>query len=515
MMAPKAPNVGNVVGVEIGYAPPPPAALTPTKCVPLTVALVVAVVAPPAASGLCVRLQFTGGRFRWDPANPGTTPPHPHAPLPGFPLFVRTPTIQTRPSFPSLVSLSGLACHLRRYRLPDKPPKLSLGVLHSTPFPSPSIAMDSSSTRRVTTTRFLVPRRVLFLQLLLLVACAVGTSRAREAPQPLLPQAAAKPGGGTRRAPERHGLSLDFYAKSCPAVDQIVANVTAARFRDFPASGPGVLRLLHHDCFVEGCDASILIAPTAAGVGGPPKVERDMEENRYLPQDAFDTVEMAKAAVETKCPGIVSCADVLALAARDYVQLASAAPLNGMWTFVRLQPFRAPGCARQTCARPANASVDELLRVFASKGLDSGDLVALSGAHTVGFAHCVHVLGRIYDFRGTRRPDPLMDARLVKALRMSCPSSGGSARVVVPFDVSTPFQFDHAYYANLQARLGLLASDQALFLDARTRPLVEDLAADKARFFQAFVASMDRMGSIRIKKGKKGEVRKVCSQHLP
>jgi len=162
----------------------------------------------------------------------------------------------------------------------------------------------------------------------------------------------------------------------------------------------------------------------------------------------------------------------------------------------------------------ANSTVDELLRVFAGKGLGAADLVALSGAHTVGFAHCVHVLGRIYDFRGTRRPDPLMDARLVKALRMSCPSSGGSARVVVPFDVSTPFQFDHAYYGNLQARLGLLGSDQALFLDARTRPLVQDLAANKTRFFQAFVASMDRMGSIRIKKGRKGEVRKICSQHL-
>ncbi|KAK3165020.1 hypothetical protein QOZ80_1AG0027900 [Eleusine coracana subsp. coracana] len=338
--------------------------------------------------------------------------------------------------------------------------------------------MDSSSTRRV-----------LLLQLLLLV----------------------KP-GGTRRAPERHGLSLDFYAKSCPAVDQIVANVTAARFRDFPASGPGVLRLLHHDCFVEGCDASILIAPTAAGVGGPPKVERDVEENRYLPQDAFDTVEMAKAAVESKCPGIVSCADVLALAARDYVQLVGG-PYYQVKKGRKDSKVSLAGKVRANLPR-ANASVDELLRVFASKGLDSGDLVALSGAHTVGFAHCVHVLGRIYDFRGTRRPDPLMDARLVKALRMSCPSSGGSARVVVPFDVSTPFQFDHAYYANLQARLGLLASDQALFLDARTRPLVEDLAADKARFFQAFVASMDRMGSIRIKKGKKGEVRKVCSQHL-
>ncbi|XP_062208528.1 peroxidase 19-like [Phragmites australis] len=351
---------------------------------------------------------------------------------------------------------------------------------------------------------------VLFL--LLAVVSLVGTSRAREAPLPLPVQVAAV---GSRRAPERHGLSPDFYAKTCPAVDQIVANVTAARYRDYPAAGPAVLRLFHHDCFVEGCDASILIAPTADARGTAaraPKVERDVEENKNLSQEAFDTVEMAKAAVESKCPGIVSCADVLALAARDYVQLVGG-PYYPVKKGRKDSKVSLAGKVRGSLPR-ANSTVDELLRVFASKGLDAGDLVALSGAHTVGFAHCVHFLGRIYDFRGTRRPDPLMDARLVKALRMSCPSTGGSARVVVPVDVSTPFQFDHAYYANLQTRLGLLASDQALALDARTRPLVQELAADKARFFQAFVASMDRMGSIRIKKGRKGEVRKICSQHL-
>jgi len=45
-----------------------------------------------------------------------------------------------------------------------------------------------------------------------------------------------------------------------------------------------------------------------------------MEENKNLAQEAFDTVELAKAAVESRCLGVVSLADVLALAARDYVQ---------------------------------------------------------------------------------------------------------------------------------------------------------------------------------------------------
>uniref|UniRef100_J3L2P3 Peroxidase n=2 Tax=Oryza brachyantha TaxID=4533 RepID=J3L2P3_ORYBR len=305
---------------------------------------------------------------------------------------------------------------------------------------------------------------------------------------------------------------MDFYAKTCAAVDQIVGNVTAPLFRDNPAAGPAVLRLFYHDCFVEGCDASILIAPTGSNAGGPPRVERDMEENRNLPQEAFDAVEMAKAAVEKACPGVVTCADVLALAARDFVHLAGG-PYYQVKKGRKDSKVSLPGKVRGSLPR-ANSTVDELLRVFAAKGLGAGDLVALSGAHTVGFAHCAHFVGRLYDFRGTRQPDPVMDARLVKALRMSCPFTGGSARVVVPFDVSTPFQFDHAYYANLQARLGLLGSDQALFLDARTRPLVQELAADKERFFQAFAASMDRMGSVRVKKGRKGEVRRVCSQHL-
>jgi peroxidase len=93
---------------------------------------------------------------------------------------------------------------------------------------------------------------------------------------------------------------------------------------------------------VQGCDASILIAPTAAAAVGsaaaPPAVERDMEENKNLPQEAFDTVELAKAAVESKCPGVVSCADVLALAARDYVQLVRV-------VFCGYIPTQAPGAS--------------------------------------------------------------------------------------------------------------------------------------------------------------------------
>lgn len=162
----------------------------------------------------------------------------------------------------------------------------------------------------------------------------------------------------------------------------------------------------------------------------------------------------------------------------------------------------------------ANFTIGQLLKLFNSKGLSLEDLVVLSGAHTFGFAHCNNFVSRIYDYNGTKQPDPTIDPRLLKALRMSCPQYGGRGDFVSPFDVTTPFLFDHAYYANLQAKLGLLSSDQALFLDPRTRPLVQTLAKDKQKFFQAFAIAMEKMGSIGVKRGRKhGEKRKDCSIH--
>ncbi|KAG2550506.1 hypothetical protein PVAP13_9KG336000 [Panicum virgatum] len=111
-----------------------------------------------------------------------------------------------------------------------------------------------------------------------------------------------------------HGLQVGFYQKTCPRAEAIVrAEVQKAVRRD-----PGLIRMLFHDCFVEGCDASILLDPTPAN----PRPEKKGPANDGS-QRSYEVIDAAKRALEKVCPGTVSCADVVAFAARDASDLLS------------------------------------------------------------------------------------------------------------------------------------------------------------------------------------------------
>ncbi|ONK69963.1 uncharacterized protein A4U43_C05F28780 [Asparagus officinalis] len=217
------------------------------------------------------------------------------------------------------------------------------------------------------------------------------------------------------KAPLHHPLTIDYYSKTCPQLDDLVGSVTGPRFKQTPVAGPATIRLFFHDCFVEGCDASILIAP---GAEGSALVERNMPENKNLPPEGFETVEMAKKVVESKCPGAVSCADILAIAARDFIHLAGGPYYKvkkGRKDSKKSKPFK----VKYHLPR-SNSSISSLLSLFSSKGLTARDLVAaLQGA-----THRLRALRPVprppLQLPKHRQTRPLRRPRLLKSLQMYC-----------------------------------------------------------------------------------------------
>lgn len=114
------------------------------------------------------------------------------------------------------------------------------------------------------------------------------------------------------------GTRIGFYATTCPRAESIVQTTVRSHFRTNPTIAPGLLRMHFHDCFVEGCDGSILIDGTDTEKTAPP--------NRLL--RGYEVIDDAKQQIERVCPGVVSCADILALAARDSVVIVSTKILN-------------------------------------------------------------------------------------------------------------------------------------------------------------------------------------------
>ncbi|CAN6237677.1 unnamed protein product [Urochloa humidicola] len=107
-------------------------------------------------------------------------------------------------------------------------------------------------------------------------------------------------------------LSTSFYAWSCPALEHIVRSAVTQAISTDRRMGASLLRLFFHDCFVQGCDASILLDDVGSSFIGEKTAFPNANSVR-----GYDVIDQIKASVERVCPGIVSCADIVALAARD------------------------------------------------------------------------------------------------------------------------------------------------------------------------------------------------------
>lgn len=296
-------------------------------------------------------------------------------------------------------------------------------------------------------------------------------------------------------------LRQNYYANICPNVESIVRKAVSKKFQKTFVTVPATLRLFFHDCFVQGCDASVMVASTANNTA-----EKDHPDNLSLAGDGFDTVIKAKEAVDAvpQCRNKVSCADILAMATRDAIALAGGPKyavelgrLDGLSSTAKSVNGKLP---------QPTFDLDQLTALFAKNGISRADMIALSGAHTVGFSHCSRFAERIHG----NPVDPTLNKTYASELQGSCPKNVDPT-IAVNMDPITPRTFDNQYYKNLQQGMGLFTSDQVLFTDSRSRPTVNSWAQSSSAFQQAFVAAITKLGRVGVKTGSNGNIRRDCA----
>ncbi|XP_078181286.1 peroxidase P7-like [Carex rostrata] len=291
-------------------------------------------------------------------------------------------------------------------------------------------------------------------------------------------------------------LSPDYYSYSCPILLPTVRSVVLSAIAKEPRIGASLLRLFFHDCFVNGCDASILLDDTPTFIG-----EKTAKANNNSAR-GFEVIDQIKSAVEQVCPAVVSCADILAISARDSVVL-----LGGPNWEVKLGRRDSKTASRAAVKKfiPAPSfSLGNLISNFSVHGFSTKDLVALTGAHTIGLARCANFRSHIYN-------DSNIDATLSTARKTICPRKSGSGdNNLAPLDPETTMLFDNYFFKNILISKGLLHSDMELLNTTYTASLVKIYSRDSVAFFGDFVAGMIKMGDVRPLTGSKGEIRLNC-----
>uniref|UniRef100_A0A5B6ZEA1 Peroxidase n=1 Tax=Davidia involucrata TaxID=16924 RepID=A0A5B6ZEA1_DAVIN len=303
----------------------------------------------------------------------------------------------------------------------------------------------------------------------------------------------------------RAQLRQNYYANTCPNVESIVRNVVNTKFQQTFVTVPATLRLFFHDCFVQGCDASVVIQSS-----GTNTAEKDHPDNLSLAGDGFDTVIKAKTAVDAipSCRDKVSCADILAMATRDVIAL-SGGPSYAV-ELGRMDGLSSTASSVNGKLPQPTFNLNQLNSMFAANGLTQTDMIALSAAHTLGFSHCNKFANRIYNFSSQNPVDPTLNTAYAAQLQSMCPKNV-DPRIAINMDPNTPRTFDNVYFQNLQQGKGLFTSDQVLFTDPRSKSTVNAWANNSPDFQKAFVTAMTKLGRVGVKTGSTGNIRSNCA----
>ncbi|KAH9621369.1 hypothetical protein KSS87_002019 [Heliosperma pusillum] len=271
------------------------------------------------------------------------------------------------------------------------------------------------------------------------------------------------------------GLQVGFYVGKCLDEDVDVELIIAS----------------------EGCDASILIEGNST--------EKTARPNRSV--RGYKFVDAVKLAVEAKCPGIVSCADIIAVATKVLLKLGGGPDYP-------VQTGRRDGLvSKAEDARELPGpflSVEDTIAAFAAKNFTVAEMVVLLGCHTVGVAHCVFFKDRLYP--GTSLFDPFMDLNLRNHLISTCPENTlvNSNFTLLDQDPQRLNTVDNSYFNQIINRRGVLPIDQELARDPTTQVFVQQFSLNATLFSIELANAMVKLQALDVLTGNQGEVRKVC-----
>ncbi|KAL3675919.1 hypothetical protein R1sor_025867 [Riccia sorocarpa] len=303
------------------------------------------------------------------------------------------------------------------------------------------------------------------------------------------------------RVPYAPGLSEKFYDKSCPQAAPIVRYFVQKFLKEDSTLAGAFNRFQFHDCWVQGCDGSVLLNSTDTN-----SAEREAHVNFGL--RGIKEVDAIKDALEHVCPGVVSCADILILAARDATSIAG----GPSWSVAlgrrdsRVSNDLAADGNLPFPVFPWNVLVDN----FARKNFSAREMVVLSGAHTIGKSHCNGILPHIYNFTGGDNEtdiDPTLNPDFAKFLKKNCPFGNRTNSIPIDF---TAGKFDNAYYQSVLNGRGVFTSDSALVTTTLGKGIVSSFAKGNSTFFKEYADAMVKMGNLGVLTGSQGEIRRKC-----
>ncbi|XP_021773672.1 peroxidase 57-like [Chenopodium quinoa] len=294
------------------------------------------------------------------------------------------------------------------------------------------------------------------------------------------------------------GLVVGFYDDKCNSdVEDIIDVLCQEEFDQDPTILPALLRLQFHDCFVHGCDASILIDGTST--------EKTSDSNGGV--RGYEFIEKLKTAIESECPGVVSCADIIAVATKVLIRLGGGLDFP-------VETGRRDGLvsisADVNLPNPS-MTVEEAAAVFAAKNFTVEEMVILLGYHSVGNAHCKFFEKRLYEDTGEF--DSEMDLSLLNKLRKVCPQNQDTTNNIALLnqDFTNNNTLNNRFYGELIGNRGVLKLDQELSRDPASSAFVSALSQNSTLFNIRKAEVMIKLQAVEVLTGSQGEIRKVCS----